>query len=70
MMLSLNDVAGLHHLLGAAHQKGASPAKICSLLECAITCLYCPQGGFSKCHLDIGFLVKAIGGPRYSTMGP
>ena len=64
MMLSSNDVAGLRHLLGAAHRKGASPAKICSLLECAITGLYCPRGGFSKRDLDIAFLVKAIGGPR------
>lgn len=64
MMLSLNDVAGLRRLLGAAHRKGASPAKICSLLERAITGLYRPRGGFSKRDLDIGFLVKAIGGPR------
>ena len=63
MRLSSNDVAGLHCLLGATHQRGASPAKICSLLECAITGLYHPRGGFSKCDFDIGFLVIAIGGP-------
>ena len=42
MMLSSNDVAGLHHLLGAAHRRGASPAKICSLLERAVAGLYRP----------------------------
>lgn len=25
--------------------------------------MYCPRGGFSKCDLDIAFLVKATGGP-------
>ena len=64
MMLSLNDVAGLHCLLSAAHRRGASPAKICSLLEHAVAGLYRPRGGFVKCDLDIAFLVKAIGGPR------
>jgi hypothetical protein len=64
MMLSSNDVAGLHRLLGAAHRRGASPAKICSLLKHAVAGLYRPQGGFVKCDLDIAFLVKAISGPR------
>jgi hypothetical protein len=63
-MLSSNDVAGLRRLLSAAHRRGASPAKICSLLERAITGLYRPRGGFVKHDLDITFLVKAIGGPR------
>lgn len=57
MVLSLNDVAGLHHLLATGHQK------ICLLLNCAISGLYHPQGGFLKCDPDIAFLVKAIGGP-------
>ena len=64
MMLSSNDVAGLRRLLGAAHRRGASPTKICSLLERAIAGLYRPRGGFVKRDFDIAFLVKAIGGPR------
>ena len=64
MMLSLNDVAGLRRLLSAAHRRGASPAKICSLLEHAVAGLYHPRGGFVKCDLDIAFLIKAIGGPH------
>ena len=64
MMLSLNDIAGLCHLLGAAHQRGASPTKICSLLERAVAGLYRPRGGFVKRDFDIAFLVKAIGGPH------
>jgi hypothetical protein len=64
MMLGSNDVAGLRRVLGAAHRRGASPAKICALLERAIDGVYKPQGGFSKRDLDIAFLVKAIGGPR------
>jgi hypothetical protein len=64
MMLSSNDVAGLRRLLGAAHRRGASPAKICSLLERAVAGLYRPRGGFIKRDFDIAFLVKAIGGPR------
>jgi len=64
MMLSLNNVAGLYHLLGAAHRRGASPAKICSLLARAVAGLYCPRGRFVKRDIDIAFLVKAIGGPR------
>ena len=64
MMLSLNDVAGLRRLLSAAHRRGASPTKICSLLEDAVAGLYRPRGGFVKRDFDIAFLVKAIGGPR------
>ena len=64
MMLFANDVAGLRHLIGATHRRGASPAKICSFLQCAVAGLYHPQGGFVKCDFDIAFLVKAIGGPR------
>jgi len=64
MMLSSNDVAGLCRLLAAAHRRGASPAKICSLLDHAISGLYRPRGGFLKRDLDIALLVKAIGGPR------
>ena len=58
------DVAGLRRLLGAAHRRGASPAKICSLLQRAVAGLYRPRGGFVKRDFDIAFLVKAIGGPR------
>ena len=63
MMLSSNDVAALCHLLGAVHQRGASPAKICSLLGHVVAGLYCPQVGFVKCDLDIAFLINSIGGP-------
>ena len=64
MMPSANDVAGLRCLLGAAHQRGASPAKICSLLQHVVAGLYRPRGEFVKRDFDIAFLVKAIGGPR------
>ena len=64
MMLSSHDVAGLRRLLAAAHRRGASPAKICSLLDRAISGLYYPHGRFIKRDLDIALLVKAIGGPR------
>src|ERR1700683_4716987 len=64
MLLSLNDIAGLHHLLAAALQRGASALTICGLLDHAISGLYSPQSGFTRCDLDIALLVKSIGGPR------
>ena len=56
MMLSLNDVAGLSHLLSAAHRRGASPTKICSPLECAVAGLYFPQGDLLNATLILLFL--------------
>jgi hypothetical protein len=42
MLLSSNDIAGLHHLLAAALQRGASAFTICGLLDHAISGLYSP----------------------------
>ena len=64
MLLSLNDVAGLRRLLAAALRRGANALTICGLLDRAISGLYSPQSGFTKCDLDIALLVKSIGGPR------
>jgi hypothetical protein len=64
MLLSLNDVAGLHRLLAAALRRGANALTICGLLDRAISGLYSPWSGFAKRDLDIALLVKSIGGPR------
>ena len=64
MLLSSNDVAGLCHLLAAALQHGANAHTICGLLDRAISGLYSPRSGFTKCDLDIALLVKSIGGPQ------
>ena len=64
MLLSSNDVAGLHRLLAAALRQGASAFTICGLLDRAISGLYSPRSGFTKRDLDIALLVKSIGGPR------
>ncbi|KIM86980.1 hypothetical protein PILCRDRAFT_4223 [Piloderma croceum F 1598] len=63
MLLSPNDIAGLHHLLATALRQGASALTICGILDCAISGLYSPQSGFIKHDLDIALLVKSIGGP-------
>lgn len=64
MHLSSNDIASLCHLLAAALHQGASTKTICTLLDCCISGLYSPCGGFTNCDLDITLLVKAIGGPH------
>ena len=64
MLLSSNDIAGLHCLLAAALRRGADALTICGLLDHAISGLYSPRSGFTKCDLDIALLVKYIGGPH------
>ena len=64
MLLSSNDIAGVHRLLAVALWQGASAQTICGFLEQAISGLYHPRGGFSQHELDVSFLVKALGGPR------
>jgi hypothetical protein len=64
MFLSSNDVVGVHHLLATALHQGASAQTICTILNCAISGLYGPCGGFVQQDLDIAFLVKSIGGPH------
>ena len=64
MLLSSNDVGGLHHLLAASLQKGASTQTICGFLESVISGLYRPQGGFTQHDFDVSFLVKVLGGPH------
>lgn len=63
MLLSSNNVAGVHRLLAAALRRGASAQTICTILTRAILGLYVPRGGFVQCDLDIALLVKSIGGP-------
>lgn len=61
MLLSSNDISGVCCLLAAALCHGASTQTICTILNCAISGLYVPRGGFVQHGLDIAFLVKSIG---------
>ncbi|KAJ7025828.1 hypothetical protein C8F04DRAFT_1046127 [Mycena alexandri] len=64
MLLAANDIPGLRRMLTVLAKRGANPRAICSTLDRAINKTYAARGGFNERDLDVGFLVKAIGGPR------
>jgi hypothetical protein len=64
MLLSFNDIAGLHCSLAAALWLGASAQTIFGVLESPISGLYHPRGHFTQCEFDVSFLVKALDGPH------
>lgn len=64
VLLSNKDVPGLHCLLETAFWHHSGPNAILKLLQCATTGDYAARAGFSDRDIDIGFLAKALGGPK------
>lgn len=65
MLIASQEIAGIRRLIAGSLKRGCSAHAIAVLIERAINRLYSLQGGFSEQdHLDIAFLVKAIGGLR------
>ena len=60
-VLDYKNVAGV---LKVALKNGSSPAAIVSKLHLALESKYTPRPGVDERALDLGCLVKAIGGPR------
>ncbi|THH30616.1 hypothetical protein EUX98_g3584 [Antrodiella citrinella] len=64
MLCAKNDVKSFRRLLTAALRRGSNPRTIISYIERSLDGLYSPRGKYSMQDIDVGFLVKAIGGPR------
>ncbi|KAJ7023838.1 hypothetical protein C8F04DRAFT_969797 [Mycena alexandri] len=64
MLLAANDIPGLRRMLTVLAKRGANPRAICATLTRAINGTFATRGGFNERDLDVGWLVKAIGGPR------
>ena len=60
----MSDYKNVSRVLQVALKKGSSPATIVSKLQLAIDKKYTPHPGVDELALDLGCLVKAIGGPK------
>ena len=63
-MLTSNDVKQLKCVLGVTLKHGCSVSAIVMHVEQVINGLYTAYGDYSKCKLDIAFLVKSLSGPK------
>ena len=60
----MSDYKNVSQVLHVALKNGSSPAAITSKLQLAIKKKYTPHPGVDELALDLGCLVKAIGGPK------
>jgi len=60
----VSDYKNVSQVLQVALKNGSSPAAIISKLQLAIEKKYTPHPGVDELALDLGCLVKAIGGPK------
>lgn len=62
--ISVADYKNVSHVLQVAMRNGSSPSAVVSKLQLAIEKKYTPHPGTDEFALDLGCLVKAIGGPK------
>ena len=62
--ISVSDYKNVNLVMRTALKNGSSPSAIVAKLQLAIEREYIPRPGIDERALDIGYLVKAIGGPR------
>lgn len=63
-LISVSDYKNVSRVLQVALKKGSSPAAVVAKLQLAIEKKYTPHPGVDELALDLGCLVKAIGGPK------
>ena len=63
-LIAVSDYKNTSRVLRVALNNGSSPAAVISKLQLAIEKKYTPQPGIDELALDLGCLVKAIGGPK------
>jgi hypothetical protein len=64
MLLATEDVRSLRRIISVALRNGASISALLNQMQRAIDGKYSPRGSFSEREYAIGFLAKALGGPR------
>lgn len=62
--ISVSDYKNVNLVLQASLKNGSSPSAMVAKLQLAIQREYVPHPGVDERALDIGYLVKAIGGPK------
>jgi len=62
--ISVSDYKSVNLVLRTALKNGSSPSAMVAKLQLAIERDYTPHPGVDERALDVGYLVKAIGGPR------
>ena len=62
--IAASDYKNVSQVLRVALKNGSSPATIISKIQLAIEKKYTPHPGVDELALDLGYLVKAIGGPK------
>ena len=62
--ISVSDYKNVNLVLRTSLKNGSSPAAMVAKLQLAIEREYTPRPGVDEWALDVGYLVKAIGGPR------
>jgi len=62
--ISISDYKNVNLVLRASIKNGSSPSTMVAKLQLAIEREYTPRPGVDEQALDVGYLVKAIGGPR------
>jgi hypothetical protein len=62
--IAMSDYKNVSQVLQVALKNGSSPAAVISKLQLAIDKRYTPHPGIDEFALDLGCLVKAIGGPK------
>ena len=63
-LIAVSDYKNASQVLRVALNSGASPATVISKLQLAIEKKYTPHPGVDELALDLGYLVKAFGGPK------
>ena len=64
MHIAVLDYKNASRVLQVAMKNGSSPAAMVSKLLLAIEKKYTPHSGTDEFALDLGYLVKAMGGPK------
>ena len=64
MLLATKDVQSLRCIISVALHNGTSISTLLNQMQHAIDGKYSPRGSFSEWEYAIGFLAKALGGPR------
>ena len=62
--IAVSDYKNASRVLQVAMKNGSSPAAMVSKLLLAIEKKYTPRSGTDEFALDLGYLVKAMGGPK------
>ena len=62
--ISVSDYKNVNLVLRTSLKNGSSPSAMVAKLQLAIERAYTPRPGVDERALDVGYLVKAIGGPR------